>query len=431
MPGSVCRTPTPRMTDSAFPAARSSDQPERDGEEHRDEQRDRRRARCGEARGARSSIADRRDSPPETRGARPATSSSQARPQPTSPSCASASRATRGHGFSLDLDALVQRAHPRDVDLTAELLERGDRARLGRGKPRAHERRGFVWREEMAIVAKHREVVARDQSVGRVAVDDVDLPGGERLILDRRSERTHVAKVQIVGVLKSDETVGSSDEIGGEAGAQLARVPREIAERLEVQRVCRRATHGDRVAVLETQRREPADAPPSPELGRHAAIRVAGAAARSLVKNREESGARVLRIDVDGARLQRAEREVRRAETRPAVDAQPARLEQLREHLGEEIRLAEGFRRDDDRTVRRAALPDVRGERDDRGRDGRDHARDHRRLFGHARPLQQQAHVVAPRPRDQLRRRGDLLDPSAADDGDASCRGGSPRADRA
>ena len=187
----------------------------------------------------------------------------------------------------------------------------------------------------MAIVAKHREVVPRDQSVGRIAVDDVDLPGGERLILDRRSERTHLAEMQIVGMLKSDETVGSSDEVGGESGAQLARVPREIAERLEMQRVCRRAAHGDRVSVLESQRREPANAPPSPELGRHAAIRVAGAAARRLVQNREESGARVLRIDIDGARLQRAEREVRRAKARPTVDAQSTRLEQLSEHLGE------------------------------------------------------------------------------------------------
>ena len=93
-------------------------------------------------------------------------------------------------------------------------------------------------------------------------------------------------------------------------------------------------------------------------------------------KNREQSGARVFRIDVDGARLQRAERKVRRAEARPTVDAQPARLEQLREHLGEEIRLAERFRRDDDRAARRAALPAVRRERDDRGRDQCDHARD-------------------------------------------------------
>src|SRR5580765_3489697 len=100
-----------------------------------------------------------------------------------------------------------------------------------------------------------------------------------------------------------------------------------------MQRVGRRAAHGDRVTVLETQRREPANAPLSPELGRYAAIRVAGTAARSLVKNREESGARVLRIDVDGTRLQRAEREVRRAQARPAVDAHPARLEQLSEHF--------------------------------------------------------------------------------------------------
>ncbi len=224
--GMVWRRPTPRMTDSAFPAARSRTQAERDGEEDRNDQRS-----GDELDVAEREARDRRSLVHEVLHQRRATLARRQlrRRRDRADESEWRERVARhgAHGFSFDLDALVQRAHPRDVDLPAELLERGDRARLGRGQARADERRGLVGREEVAIVAEHREVVPRDQSVGRVAVDDVDLPGGERLILDRRTERTHLAKMQIVGMLKSDEAVGSSDEIGGEAGRLSRRGARD------------------------------------------------------------------------------------------------------------------------------------------------------------------------------------------------------------
>ena len=89
----------------------------------------------------------------------------------------------------------------------AHSIRRARRSRRGllADRRRAHERRGLVGRKEVSIVGQHDEVVPRDQSVGRIAVDDVDLPGGQRLIFHRRPKRPHVAKAQPVRRLQSRE----------------------------------------------------------------------------------------------------------------------------------------------------------------------------------------------------------------------------------
>ena len=74
-------------------------------------------------------------------------------------------------------------------------------------------------------------------------------------------------------------------------------------------------------------------------------------AAGGVVQDRDEPGTGVLGIDVDGVRPQGAEENLGGPKSRSPLDANSARLEQLREHLGEEIRLAERFRRDDDWTL--------------------------------------------------------------------------------
>jgi pyridoxine 5'-phosphate synthase PdxJ len=59
------------------------------------------------------------------------------------------------------------------------------------------------------------------------------------------------------------------------------------------------------------------------------------------VQNRNEPGPGVLRVNVDCIATQRTERDLGGAEPGFAVHLESAGLEQLREHLGEQIRFAE------------------------------------------------------------------------------------------
>jgi len=83
------------------------------------------------------------------------------------------------------------------------------------------------------------------------------------------------------------------------------------------------------------------------EFGRDASVDVLSPAAWRFVQEHEQAGARVLRVHVDCTTRERSKRDLRRPEPRPPIDANPARLQQLREHLGENVRFAEGLRRHD------------------------------------------------------------------------------------
>jgi hypothetical protein len=80
------------------------------------------------------------------------------------------------------------------------------------------------------------------------------------------------------------------------------------------------------------------------------------------VAARESRQARagVLGIHVDGIATDRAERDLRRPEAQPAVGREAARLEKLREHLAEQVGLAERLRADPDRSPAIRACRDPR-----------------------------------------------------------------------
>ena len=130
----------------------------------------------------------------------------------------------RSTGVSVHLDASVRArasaaSSSRPLSSPSAAIARG----FSSANARDHERRRLVRRKEVAIVVEHDEVVARDQSVRRVAVDDVDLAGGERLILHRRTERANIREVDAVGALESGQAIGATDEIRRESGAKLRR----------------------------------------------------------------------------------------------------------------------------------------------------------------------------------------------------------------
>jgi hypothetical protein len=69
----------------------------------------------------------------------------------------------------------------------------------------------------VTIVAEHAQVVPGEETIGRIAVYNVDLAGVERLVLHRRQQRVDIAKVQPVGRGEARQPVGAPDEIRRES----------------------------------------------------------------------------------------------------------------------------------------------------------------------------------------------------------------------
>ena len=128
---------------------------------------------------------------------------------------------------------------------------------------------------------------------------------------------------------------------------------RQVAERAQMILRGRALSHRDRVAVLESERGQPSHRVPRCELTRdvreHTSRIARERIGERVVQHREQSRARVLGVHIDGAGPERLHRDLRLPEPHPPVDDHPVRLEQLREHLGEQIRLAERLRCHDDR----------------------------------------------------------------------------------
>ena len=167
-------------------------------------------------------------------------------------------RGDRGDRLPVHLDPPVEPPHVGLVEQPAQLGERAHRRRHAVRQTPAGQRRGLVGRKEVLVVLQHHEIVARDEPVGRVAVDHVHLSGRERLVLHRRQERAHRAEAEPVGLRQPGQPVGPADEVGREAGAQRGRDPRQIAERGESRLSGGLPPHRDGVGVLEAERREPA-----------------------------------------------------------------------------------------------------------------------------------------------------------------------------
>src|SRR3954466_14531613 len=62
------------------------------------------------------------------------------------------------------------------------------------------------------------------------------------------------------------------------------------------------------------------------------------------MKHGDEPSARVFRIHIDCARSESPKSDLRRSEPGPSLNGESARLQQLAEHLGEQVRLAKWLR---------------------------------------------------------------------------------------
>jgi hypothetical protein len=118
------------------------------------------------------------------------------------------------------------------------------------------------------------------------------------------------------------------------------------------------------VGVLETEWRQPAHTKALSKLTRDLAVHLSRIVCRSLSQNRQQPGPGVLRVHVDLVGPKRLECDLRSPETGPTLNPEPTSFQQLGKDFREEIRLAERFGGDDDRTHggrRRALRNDAAG----------------------------------------------------------------------
>jgi hypothetical protein len=214
MLGSVCSTPTARITDSAARRLRSNASPSGSygdgtgqGDPHEKKVPKGEAQNCaalspevGEDAGTGGLLGRRRL---EWSGASQAETQQRRRSHPW-------------NGDSINLDPPVEPPH---VGLSEQSTQLGQDRKCSRGlalHSRAGECSRLVWREEVQIIVQDDQIVAGDESVGGVAIDHVHLPGGQCLIFHCRQECTHRAEAKAIGLFKTRQSVRPSDEVGGE-----------------------------------------------------------------------------------------------------------------------------------------------------------------------------------------------------------------------
>ena len=220
----------------------------------------------------------------------------------------------------------------------------------------------------MPVVAQHHELVPRDEAIGGVAVDHVHLSGRQRLVLHGRYQRMHLAEVHAVRGAESGKPIRPADEIGRQPRREPGRGPGQITQGRQPVALRSFGSHGNGIGVLKAERSDPADAPATAELRGDAREHRLRVGLRGLAENRDEPGAGVLGIHVDGPGAKRLERNLGGAEPRAPRHRKPPGFEQLGKHLGQEIRLTKRLRRHDDGPGRRLGLKNGAGQQRQEGR---------------------------------------------------------------
>src|SRR2546430_912181 len=151
-----------------------------------------------------------------------------------------------------DLDAPVQSPHARDVDAATELGERRNRGRILGREPACDQRGSFVGRKESPVVYEHSKIVALDEPIRGVSIDDVDVPGVQRPVLHGGQERAPTPKTHPVCTRKTREPIRSTDEIRREPGSQTSPGPRGGGKGMPAKRVSGPLANRNGVRVLKT-----------------------------------------------------------------------------------------------------------------------------------------------------------------------------------
>src|SRR3954466_776041 len=161
------------------------------------------------------------------------------------------------HILTIDLHPAIQLTHRPLVEQSTQQSEGGhSRGRLP-VQPVGDQRRCLVRWKEMPVVDERHQIVARQQSVGRIAIDYIDRSRGQCLILYCRRQWLHLARSEAVDSRQSYEAIASADEVCGEPGGDVRALTGKIAQSPQSVAFRGRACDCNGISVLESERRQP------------------------------------------------------------------------------------------------------------------------------------------------------------------------------
>ena len=160
----------------------------------------------------------------------------------------------------------------------------------------------LVGREVVAVVFEHRQVQSRDQAVGGVAGDQVNLAG-----LQGAGEQAEVhdswrgGEVQTVGCGQAAVTVGALHELVAESGTPVGGVGGGLGDGSQVEAARVFAPDFDGEGVVETEGAADCQLEARRIFSLDAGVDVFFAAGRILFEDGGQGGAGVFRVDVDAS----------------------------------------------------------------------------------------------------------------------------------
>src|SRR5258705_11344293 len=162
---------------------------------------------------------------------------------------------------------------------------------------------GLVRRKVVTVILKHKEIKNRDQSVGGIASDEIDLLVFKRAIQQAKiHDARWFGEAQAIRGGQAFVAVGPLHELVAEARAPLRSIGGGLRNCFEAETPCVFATDFDGKSIVEAQRRNQREAEALLVFGFHPSVNVLRRACRFFLEDRSEGCAGVLRAGIDAPR---------------------------------------------------------------------------------------------------------------------------------
>src|SRR5438477_7804418 len=263
-----------------------------------------------------------------------------------------------GEALSFQLRRRVHADHAPLVDPPLELLKRAPGFGKAHRQLEPVKEHRLVARKIFPVVLEHAKFVALDLGVGGIDVHDIDLAGGDRFVSEAVIETRGCRVGQPVRGLQSRPTVPTADEFLRQAELQ-ARVPREVRERADPERLRAVLAHRERVSVVEAEPHRDTEA-----LRREGVIEIPDARITVDLEDLPRDRPRVFGVEVDRAGLARGEHDAGVAEARSVLDGDFA-FDRPAQHLAEDVGLGKALGADAQRVGVHRQRDEQREEREE------------------------------------------------------------------
>ena len=205
------------------------------------------------------------------------------------------------------------------------------------------ERCSIVGRKVVLVVDEDNKTERADQTICRIACDEVDLAVRDCLIRERQIHHSgRTRKLKTVSFRQPRITIFTLDELVTEPCDPLTRMRGCIRDSLDVHAVRVGFPHNDREGVVETERLGPLNTKAGVIRGFDGVVYAGRIVYRRLLENRRQPGPCVFHIHVELAGYESLVTDERATEIQPAIDLE-VRLafDLLSEHLAEDDLLGE------------------------------------------------------------------------------------------